>query len=197
MVWLRRFIVAIALAALPAVAAAQAEVADRSRVEASGERTLCHEVVLPAPLSDVWALWTTSEGLRSWAAPVAAIDPRPGGAFESSYDTSARIGDAANIRNRVVAIIPERMLVIQVAAAPPGFPSLEQVRQLATVIEFEPLGARATRVRVSMLGYRSDAAFDALYRHFDRGNAWSLNKLHERVTRGPVDWRAAAQTQER
>jgi uncharacterized protein YndB with AHSA1/START domain len=175
----------------PAALAEEAPVANCSRTEAGGERTLCHEAVMPLPVAEVWALWTTSAGLSSWAAPVAAIDARPGGVFETSYNPNARIGDAANIRNRVVALIPERMLVIQVASAPPGFPHAAEVRELATVVELEPVGARATRVRVSMLGYRGGEAFDALYRHFDWGNAYTLDKLRERATTGPVDWRAA------
>lgn len=193
--WLLPVIAAALVLAPPT--RARAEAVNCSRAEASGERTLCHEAIVAAPLIEVWALWTTVEGLRSWAAPIVAIDPRPGGVFESSYNANARIGDPTNIRNRVLAVVPERMLVIQIAQAPPGFPSLEQARQLVTVIELEPAGDRATRVRVSMLGYRSEAAFGPLYRHFEWGNAWSLNKLSERVTRGPIDWRAVAQTQER
>lgn len=191
-----KIIALIAAAALLATAApAAAEVADCSRTEPSGERTLCHEIVVPAPIGDVWALWTTSAGLNSWVAPVAAIEPQPGGMFESSYDPGARIGDPGNIRNRVVAISPPRLLAIQVARAPPNFPHASEVRQLATLIELAPEGPHATRVRVSMLGYGSGEAFDALYGHFSRGNAWTLNRLYERVTRGPVDWRAALQAQ--
>lgn len=182
--------VAVVLSAAPAQAT---ELANCSRTEASGERTLCHELVVPAPLGEVWALWTTSEGLSSWAAPVAAIDPRVGGMFESSYDAAARIGDAGNIRNRVIAILPQRLLAIQVAEAPPNFPHADEVRQLATLVELDAAGERATRVRVTMLGYRGGEAFETLYRHFAQGNAWTLHKLHARVTNGPIDWRAVAQ----
>lgn len=166
-------------------------VADCARVEPSGERTLCHELVVSAPLGEVWALFTTSEGLRTWVAPVAAIDARVGGMWETSYDASARIGDAGNIRNRIVALTPQRLLVIQVANAPPNFPHRDLVGELATALEFEAVDATHTRVRVTMLGYGAGEGFDTLYRHFDRGNAWTLGKLQERVTTGPVDWSAA------
>jgi len=181
-----------AFAALAWAAPAAAQTVECSRVEASGERTLCHEVVLPASAAEVWALWATTDGLASWVAPVAAIEPAPGGMFESSYDRNARIGDAGNIRNRVVAIVPQRLLVIQIAAAPPGFPHVEDARELTTLIELEPLGARETRVRVSMLGYREGAGFDALYAFFARGNDFTLQQLRRRVTQGPTDWAAAA-----
>lgn len=173
--------------ATPAVAQ---EVRDCSRMEANAERTLCHEIVVVAPVVEVWRLWTTDAGLRSWLAPVAAIDLRPGGLFETSYNSASRIGDANNIRNRVIAFTPERLLVIQVAQAPPGFPHADDVRELTTLIEFEPIDAHTTRVRGSMLGYRAGQAYDDLYAFFERGNAYTFAKLQERVANGPVNWAA-------
>jgi len=166
-------------------------IANCSRVEPSGERTLCHELVVSAPLAEAWALFTTSEHLRTWVAPVAAIDARVGGMWETSYSASARIGDAGNIRNRIIAIEPQRLLVIQVANAPPNFPHADVVKQLSTRLEFEAVDATHTRVRVVMLGYRAGEAYDTLYRHFDRGNAWTLGQLQNRITQGPTDWSAA------
>ncbi len=79
-------------------------------------------------------------------------------------------------------------LTIQVERAPPGFPHPQDVRELVTVIELQPLSAGTTRVRVSMSGYRDGAAFDELRTFFARGNAWTLQKLRERVVDGPVNW---------
>lgn len=171
---------------------AEAAVSSCSRTEASGERTLCHEAVIAAPVGQVWELWATSEGLASWAAPIVAMDARSGGTFESNYDPNGRIGAAGNIRNRVIAAVPNALLVIQVSHAPPGFAHEAEVQQLATAITLEAIDADHTRVRVAMIGYREGAAFDELYQFFDRGNAWTLSKLEQRVTSGPVDWRAEA-----
>ncbi|HYD88403.1 MAG TPA: SRPBCC domain-containing protein [Vitreimonas sp.] len=189
---LLRSLLVLAACVFAAPAFAQSAVVDCSRAETSGERTLCHEVVVPASAAELWPLWTTSAGVGTWLAPVAAVEARPGGVLETSYDPDGRIGDPANIRNRIVAVAPERLLVIQVAHAPPNFPHAAEVARLATLIEFEPVGEGATRVRVSMLGYREGEAYEALYHHFAWGNAWTLNKLVERVTSGPIDWRAEA-----
>lgn len=151
---------------------------------------LCHEILVPASVDEVWQLFTTSNGLQSWMAPVAAIDLRVGGMMEASYARAARIGEAGNIQNRVLSYLPERMLSISIARAPPNFPHADVARSLWTVIELEPSDETATRVRVTMLGYGEGEAFDALARHFNAGNAWTLEKLHERVTQGPVDWAA-------
>ncbi len=173
-------------------AQAAAGVTDCSRSEPGDQRVLCHEIVVPASSSEVWRLLSTSEGFSSWAAPVVAIDLRPGGIIETSYDVNARIGDAGNIRNQIVALEPERRLAMQIASAPPGFPHAVEARELATSIELEALSASQTRVRVLMSGYRDGEEFDALHAFFARGNAWTLEKLRERVVNGPVDWRAQA-----
>ncbi len=44
------------------------------------------EVVVSAPLNDVWSAWTSSEGVKSWFSPEANVDPRPGGPFELFFD---------------------------------------------------------------------------------------------------------------
>lgn len=183
------FVRALVFAVCAALASpAAAEVADCSRAEPLGGRTLCHEAVIAAPASAVWALFSTDAGLRSWLAPVAAIELRVGGGFETSYDASRGLGDPGNIRNRVVAFTPESLLVIQVAQAPPGFAHADAVRELTTVIALEPIDDARTRVRVSMLGYREGAAFDDLYTFFARGNAWTLNQLIARAANGPTAW---------
>ena len=163
-------------------------VSDCSRVEPSLERTLCLEVTVPANASAVWALWSAPEQLRTWLAPVATIELRPGGMMEATYDASGRLGDDSNILNRIVSIAPQHSFAIQVARPPPGFPHPDEARELVTFIEFEPVDAASTRVRVPMFGDREGVAFDELYAFFARGNAWTLAKLRERVADGPVDW---------
>ncbi|WP_196258825.1 SRPBCC family protein [Pelagibacterium limicola] len=53
-----------------------------------GVDTIRFERVYDAPIEDVWALWTTKEGLEEWFAPegmrfeVLTLDLRVGGAFD-------------------------------------------------------------------------------------------------------------------
>lgn len=173
-----------------AMAKSGAAPGDCSRVETDGVRTLCHELIIPAPQEEVWSLFASTQGLASWLAPVAAIDLRIGGIWESSYSRDARLGDPGNIRNRVLSYNPQRMLSIAVDSAPPEFPEPELVRTVWTVIEFEPVGRTRTRVRVSMLGYREGAGYDRLYGMFRMGNAETLKSLYARVATGPTNWGA-------
>lgn len=183
-----RWFVALVAFALSVSAAHAEDVSDCSSVDAHGARTLCREAVLPVDVPSVWTLWSDPAQLSTWMAPVAAIDLRPGGIMEAAYDVSGRIGDPGNILNRVVAVEPQRSLSLQVERAPPGFPHPHEVSDLVTVIELTAVGAQATRVRVSMSGYREGQAFDDLYAFFARGNTWTLRALSRRVTNGPMRW---------
>ena len=42
-------------------------------------RQLVIEVEIPAPVSEVWKAFTTSEGLSTWLFPNATVDLKPGG----------------------------------------------------------------------------------------------------------------------
>jgi uncharacterized protein YndB with AHSA1/START domain len=187
-----RTVLAALLSIALASAASASEPTSCARTEANWVRTLCHEIVVAAPRAEVWKLWSTTAGLSTWVAPLAAIDLRVGGLWESSYAADARAGDAGNIHNRVLSYLPERMLSIQVERAPPGFPHADLVTRLWTVIELEPADAAHTRVRVTMTGFGAGVGFDALHAQFDRGNATTLRMLDARIANGPVDWRRLA-----
>lgn len=167
------------------------EAADCSRVEADGARTLCAEIVVAASTEEVWALWAEPEQLRTWLAPIATIDMRAGGLMETSYDAAQPLGDPRNILNRVVSVEPGRAFALQIERAPPGFPHADEARALVSVIAIEPAHDGGTRVRVSMRGFGDGAAFDELYAFFARGNAFTLEQLHKRVSDGPTNWQAA------
>jgi uncharacterized protein YndB with AHSA1/START domain len=166
------------------------EVRNTSFVHSDSVRVLQQSVVVPASVADVWAAITTSEGLRTWAVPVAQADLRIGGIMEASYDPKARIGDPANIRSRYLSYVPERMVSFQVVSATPGFKYGELLAGIHTVLELDAVDSGRTRVTETMVGYRPGAGYDTLYRHFELGNAWSLKQLHRRFAVGPAEWTA-------
>ena len=185
------------LLAIPLAAAADvttgSPVVDSSRTLPGGERVLEQSLVVAAPVAAVWQAFTTTEGFRAWAAPVTAVDFRLGGIMESSYSVDAVIGAADNIRNEFVAYLPHRMLAFRNTQCPPGAPfDAATFQRIHTVVSFEPLGAESTRVTVAQPGYGTGELFDGVYRHFEWGNRWSLEKLAERFEKGPVDWTALA-----
>jgi len=166
------------------------DVANTSFVEPSGDRAIQLSIEVPANAHDTFAAFTTSEGFSSWAVPVARVEFRIGGYIEASYDPNAQLGDPGNIKNEIVAYVPDRLLVIHNIQAPPGFADPELFRKTVTVIEFTALEPARTRVTLTNAGYGSGERFDTLYKHFEWGDAYTLQELRRRFEKGPVDWAA-------
>ncbi len=51
-----------------------------------GQRVLSKEVVLEAPLAEVWKAWTTTEGVETFFGPRAHIEATPGGPYEIYFN---------------------------------------------------------------------------------------------------------------
>jgi uncharacterized protein YndB with AHSA1/START domain len=164
------------------------EVASRTYRAADSSTVLVHELAVPASVAAVWQAFTTSEGLMTWAVPFASVDFRVGGVWESSYDAGAKPGADENIRTRYLSFVPGRMIAMQAVGAPPGFPHPEVLPDLFSVVEFEPVGADTTLVRMYGVGYRDTPEHTAVRRMFRDANAWTLRMLHRRFTVGPTDW---------
>lgn len=152
-----------------------------------GGKILVHELVIPAPAKDVWAAIATPEGWRTWAVPHAWTTPGDPDLMETSYGTNARLGDPANIQQRIVARLPGRILVFRTARTPPGFPDAEAFLRTSAFFELEPAGS-GTRVRLSGAGYPPGEEGERLMSFFMEGNRTSLEQLRERFVSGPVDW---------
>jgi uncharacterized protein YndB with AHSA1/START domain len=96
---------------------------------ASGADTIRFERTYDASIEDVWALWTTKEGLEEWFAPegmrfeVSALELRAGGAFEHVMTAvgAEQVAYLANLDRpltvrvsaRFVEIVPHRRLRIR------------------------------------------------------------------------------------
>jgi len=192
--FIRKLLLAgVAGVSLAVVATASAQqpspVADSSFVLPDGERVLELSVVVPAPIDAVWALFTTTDGWTSWAAPVGRVDARVGGVIESSYDPKVALGSSSTIKNEIVALAPRRLLVIRNVQAPPNAAfDVPTFQRLQTALWFESVEGGNTRVTLVNAGYRDGAAYDGVYRHFLAGNRWTLEQLVRRFITGPVDW---------
>lgn len=185
----------MALAAILAASGAQAAgwrdfpgVENTSYVEADGDHAMQLSIVVPATRAEVWKAFTTSEGHRGWATPLASVDLKVDGVIETNYDAGAKLGSPDNIKNRIVAYVPERLLVMRNVQAPKGFPGAAEFARTAVIIELAEAGPASTKVTLTGLGYEAGPAFDALYGQFEWANAYSLAELKKRFETGPVDW---------
>jgi uncharacterized protein YndB with AHSA1/START domain len=191
---MKRLLAVLIAITLAGAAQASEAVRNTSYVAAGGSRVLRHEIVVSAPVADAWTAFTTAEGWRSWATPYATMSPSAL-AFDAelvtSYNPNAAPGDETNIHHRMLSYIPERMLAFHTTQPPKGFPHPNELAKIFSVVEFEPLGAKRTRVRLSMVGYGAGPGFDEIYGFFVKGNPWTLEKLAERFESGPIDWTKA------
>jgi uncharacterized protein YndB with AHSA1/START domain len=151
-----------------------------------GAHVLSHETVVAAPIDKVWAAIATVEGWRTWAAPVART--AEGGLMETSYDPAAAPGSSATIRQQVDARVAPRVFAFRTVKAPQGFPHFDSYARVRSAIELEPLGAGATRVRLTGSGYPDTEAGRQLLSFFRDGNRVSLERLQRSLATGPIDW---------
>jgi uncharacterized protein YndB with AHSA1/START domain len=146
-------------------------------VRAQDPGSVEHEGIVEAPLGDVWAAWTTDEGLRAWLAPHADIELQVGGQLRANYAAAGVLGDAQTIEHTILAFEPQRMLSIRVSAAPHDFPFPNAIADMWTVIYFEPSGPDRTQVRIVSLGFGADEESQAMRAFFEHGNAATLAQL--------------------
>jgi uncharacterized protein YndB with AHSA1/START domain len=143
----------------------------------AGERVLRHEKIVHAPVSEVWKAFTTSEGTRHWMAPSAVVDLRIGGTIKTNYKEGAKPDDPGTIVHHVLSYEPERMLSTQFTA-PEGVSGAPRTAEaIWWVARMEPLPDGSTRVTYTGVGWGEGADWDAAYRFFDRGNAYTLDQL--------------------
>ncbi|MGO9934659.1 MAG: SRPBCC family protein [Steroidobacteraceae bacterium] len=166
------------------------DVSNTSFTEPSGDRSIQLSIDVPASAHDAFTAFTTSEGFASWAVPIAKVELRIGGYIEASYEANAKPGDPGNIKNQIVAYVPDRLLVLHNIQAPAGFADPELFQRTVTVIEFIALDSGHARVTLTNAGYGAGDRFDTLYRHFEWGDAYTLQELKTRFVKGPVDWAA-------
>ena len=151
------------------------------------ERVIKGDVVVNAPLDQVWNAWTTSEGAETFFAPKCNIDPKPGGRYEMLFDLNAEPGDQGGEGMIVIAIQPQRMLAFTWNAPP----HLSNVRNQMThvIIRLYALSPEQTKVTLWHDGWGGEEEWDSAFEYFDR--AWKkivLPRLRYRFDFGPIDW---------
>ena len=163
-------------------AAASADGPISSRVErtALGEHILVQEVLVEAPLDQVWAAYTTSDGWSAWASPVARIDLRVGGTIETHYDPNAAIGDPGTNTLRIVNYVPRRLLMLKADISERWPEVLKQDGEhLANIILFESLSPNRTKIESYGVGYGNSPEYDEMMQFFIEGNESLFRKLIE------------------
>ena len=146
-----------------------------------------YQVVIPAPVREVWEDWTTEEGVRTFFAPECRIDLRVGGAYEMYFNPAAPAGERGGEGLTILAIQPESLFSFTWNTPP----SLPEVRgQLTHVaLHFQEAGQDRTILRLVHDGWGKGGQWDQAFEYFTR--AWGevvLPRLEYRFRVGPLDW---------
>ena len=150
-------------------------------------RVITCEVVVLAPIAEVWRAWTTEEGAKNFFAPGANIELKPGGAYEMLFDLSLEPGKQGGEGMMVLALQAPRMLAFT-WNAPPHLPKVRGQMTHVVVRLFET-SVEETRVTLCHSGWGDGEEWDAAYTYFS--TAWSevvLPRLRHCFEHAPVDW---------
>jgi uncharacterized protein YndB with AHSA1/START domain len=170
----------LALVAVLTFASAGFAVAQSGAVDGSQEpQKLVIELEVPAPVSEVWRAFSTSEGLSTWLTPNAVVDLRPGGEWTAHFPGGSTGGGT------IVSFVAEKEIVLA-ALAPDKFPNVRAERTKAT-FQFEPRGT-STVVRLTQTGWKAGPEWTQAYEYLVAGNAQLMATLHHRFVSGPIDW---------
>lgn len=155
-------------------------------VASAAERAIDKEIVVPANVDAAWAAWTTREGIISFFAPDAVVDPRVGGAFQIHINPLAEPGMKGADDMRFLALQPKKMLSFD-WNAPPSLPEARQQRTFV-LVRLTPIDDKSTRVAIHHTGWGDGGEWDKAYAYFDRAWGNVLINLRKRFESGPMDW---------
>lgn len=129
--------------------------------------------------ADLWAAWTTPEGLKSWWTPHCRIEPSVDGAYELYFLMDNPPGARGGEGNRILVWEPDSRLAFSWNAPP----SQSATRAQHTVVElrFSPLSSSASEVELLHRGFGLGPDWDETYSYFQ--SAWT-NVLDRLVHRG-------------
>jgi uncharacterized protein YndB with AHSA1/START domain len=149
-------------------------------------KILRKETITSTSLAEVWAVWTTSEGITSFMAPKANIKLEDNGAYEIFFDPEAPLGFRGTEGCKILGVEQTKTLSVE-WKAPPQFPN---VRRQKTRVDIHFARVEAvTKVSVEHSGWREGEEWDEAYEFFDR--AWDLDlaRMQQRFSSGPIDWK--------
>ncbi len=138
---------------------------------------LVDEFEVEASVDDVWNAFTTTEGLKSWVAPLADIDFRIGGKWRANYNKDGKLGAATTIENTILSYDPMRMLSLKATGFPEGFKFTEAAKASWSIFYFSKLSPTKTKITIVGLGYTDSEQSKKMRAFFKPANKYSMDQL--------------------
>ena len=144
--------------------------------QAADEVSFVNEGVIPAPIDEVWRVFSTSDGYKTLGPALADVDLRVGGLIRSRYRADGALGDPETIENVIVDYRAPVMMAIRIQKPPASFPFKEAWKSTWTVLTLTPTD-NGTHLRATSYGYGTDEEPLAMRRFFEAGNQQTIETL--------------------
>ena len=148
--------------------------------QAADEVSFVNEGVVPAPIDEVWKVFSTSEGYKALGPALAEVDLRVGGTIRSRYRPDGVLGDAETIENIIIDYQAPVMLAIRIQKPPASFPFRQAWKSTWTVLQLTPVDG-GTQLRATSYGFGTDEESLAMRRFFEAGNQQTIETLRRHV----------------
>jgi uncharacterized protein YndB with AHSA1/START domain len=153
------------------------DTAERMLNLATADQPLVHSAIINGPVAEVWKAYTTKEEMKSWMVAEAEIDLKVGGKIRTSYTKGSNLTGPDVIENTIISFDPMRMLSIKITKAPERFPFKNAMQRVWTVLYFEAVDEKRTRVTCRMLGYDHEEESVKMRLFFQHGNQQTMDAL--------------------
>jgi uncharacterized protein YndB with AHSA1/START domain len=157
---------------------------------AAQQRVLRKQVVVDAPLKQVWEAFTTTQGAETFFAPKANVNPTLGGSYEMYFNPNGPRGERGCEEGcRVQSITPMKSLAFSWSNEP--VTKTLRAAGLVTIVylDFKELSPNQTLIHFTNVGWGEGDEWDASYKTFKHDWDVVLGRLKLRFAKGPIDWK--------
>ena len=161
--------------------------------EKSGRAIVVETVVESSP-ADVFRLWTTEEGTRSFLAPDGHVEAKVGGRYEMIFNPAVDPeGARAGTRGaHILRLEPARRLDFEWSVGVPSvswdLKSTDFETWVEVTFEAVPGKPEATKVRLVHEGFRTGGSWDVAYPFFQKSWRNVLDRLTTYCATGQKPW---------
>ena len=147
---------------------------------------LTRENMVYAGIEEVFAAWTTEEGVKTFFAPQAHVDARVGGTYEMYFMPDAPEGSRGSEGCTVIEFEPNRHLAFT-WNFPPTLPAIRN-EHTRIDIWFTRIDDEITQLTMKQSGWKHGHDWLKGLQYFEQ--AWDivLERLNKRFRFGPVEW---------
>lgn len=144
------------------------------------------ESIIYASAAEVFAAWTTEEGVKTFFAPEAHIDLQPGGKYELIFMPDGEEGKRGAEGCTIIEFTQDKHLAFT-WSFPPSMPAIRD-KFIRVDVRFEAIDPEITEVKIVHTGWQTGHQWFRGMAYFEKAWELVLSRLNHRFRFGPIDW---------